>query len=98
MLKTEHGANNIHLSKIILFTIHELTYYLTNSDFRNYLSSKSIHIEHNSLGSIFLYNVGFLEQITSSLDTPILHKIRLRDFLPKNAPKFQGRTTVNPSW
>jgi hypothetical protein len=78
MSKTEHGTNNIHSTKIILHTNHELKDYLTNLDFREYLSSESIHIEYNGLDSKIPHNVGFIEQITSSRDTTILHAERLR--------------------
>jgi hypothetical protein len=89
MSKTDHGPNNVHSSKIILHTNHELKDYLINSDFRNYLSSESFHIKYNGLDSIVPYNVGFLEQITSSRDTTMLHEERLRQLLPRKAPKFQ---------
>jgi hypothetical protein len=89
MMEPVQGSNNNFSTKIIIHANHELKDYLVTPQFRSYLRDEQITISHNELDTVVPMNVGFLKQATQSRETLILHKARLQQYLPKNAPDFQ---------
>jgi hypothetical protein len=89
MVEPSLSNNNIYSTKIIIHTNCELKDYLEDNKFRKYLTSSSIHVEYNTLDCLNPQNVGYLEEVTSSRDTVMLHEERLRKLLPSTAPSFQ---------
>jgi hypothetical protein len=89
IMKPVPGENNTLSTKIMLHTNHELKDYLMVSRFRQYISHEQILLMYNELDTAVPTNVGFLEQATQSRETTSLIRERIRQLLPKNAPKFQ---------
>jgi hypothetical protein len=83
------GNNTSYTTKIVIHSNNDLDSYLTNSTLLAYLKEEQITIEHNNLTTTIPKNVGFIEQVTASRDTTLLHKVRLDSYLPSNAPAFQ---------
>jgi hypothetical protein len=89
MVPSRLSQGDIYATKILVHSNNELKDYLSNWKFRNYLKTEQISVEINHLSTAVPYNVGFVEQVTSTRDTTILHKARIDQLLPPNAPKFQ---------
>jgi hypothetical protein len=89
MMEPLLGNKLIYSTKIIAHSNTELKHYLTNGKFRNYLTNENISLVHNTLSSLTPFNVGFIKQVTASRNTIFLHKVRVSNLLPKDAPKLQ---------
>jgi hypothetical protein len=83
------GNNTSYSTKIVIHSNNDLNSFLTNPTLLTYLKEEQIAIEHNNLTTTLPKNVGFIEQVTASRETTILHKVRLDSYLPSNAPAFQ---------
>lgn len=89
MMEPIIGMNKSYSTKIIIHSNHELKDFINNQKFQTYITTEMISIEYNNLNSVIPYNIGFLEQVTSSRDTLLLHENRIKLMLPVVCPEFQ---------
>jgi hypothetical protein len=89
MLHPVSGVNSSYSIKIVVHANQELKMFLADPSFKNYVNLELISIEQNSLKTAVPYNIGFLEQITSTRETTRMHTKRLKKIFPKDSPDFQ---------
>jgi hypothetical protein len=74
--------------RIYICTNRDLEYYKKDQELIDYLGGESIVLEYNDLDSVLPPSVGFLLDIIARPETIQLHKDRIKQLLPENAPRF----------
>jgi hypothetical protein len=74
--------------RIYICTNHDLEFFKKDQDLIDYLGGESIALEYNDLDSVLPPNIGFLLDIIARPETIQLHKDRIKQLLPSNAPRF----------
>jgi hypothetical protein len=78
MLHPVSGLKSSYSIKIIVHANKELKNYLADPTFKNYINEELISIEQNLLKTAVPFNIGFLEQITSTRETTGMHTKQLK--------------------
>jgi hypothetical protein len=74
--------------RIYICTNRDLDFFKKDQELIDYLGGESIALEYNDLDSVLPPNVGFLLDIIPRPETIQLHKDRIKQLLPTNAPRF----------
>jgi hypothetical protein len=83
------SSTKSYSTNMVIKTNMELKDYLNNTQFWSYITNELINIEFNQLNSPLPYNVGFIEQVTASRETTILHYEHIKQFLENEHDCFQ---------
>jgi hypothetical protein len=80
------------IARIFVHMNHPLLDYKKDSGFNKYLSKEKIIIEEIRLNEVNPPNLGFIELLVPEQDNLRLHTVRIRNYLPREHPKFQSYT------